>query len=515
MKELTSETGGRYLFFEDISDLQDSALKSAAALFSGKGNFVISGCTVTDNVVEAGFVYLDGKVREVPRTEGVSFPTYIVAKNITEQGMYLDSANDQDTAITYGVEFSSSNTSGIKITSEGPELVAGMVLFSTIFTEYLGVDRIKVDESIMFDTITLSKVNDVLNITGGIATPAATIPSINGTNLVLGNDKNGTIRIPEVIANSSNDGLGISYNTISYKNGNNTVSLSFAGTGASINSSLTLTGSLKLGSNTVISSDRLSYINNDILIWDQSGERNTIRAVADFIVSIAGDSIPSFSVRNGGGERIELTQNSIFCRQATYSQDVEPKSGFDLAGGEAKMYIMGHMYKIAVSPSGFLYDANNPDFSEYSTNTKFARLDDVSEINWKKTIDAQDYTGKLSIGLNGLYWNGEFMVEQQSIFKSNVVVRGQLTAPGLYAESINLKSGDQYFVGKAGQTILTELTNVRFQVGSGASASSSKVSIVVDKVTKTFIGGVLVNISTQAGVTTSTITVPHLVILDN
>ena len=112
MKELTSNTGGRYLFFDDIQDLQNSALASAAALYFGKDNCVISGCKVSGNSISAGFVWLDGKIREVPATSNLNFPVYIKANNTTEQGMYQDSVTEQDTAINYGIQFSRKAISG-------------------------------------------------------------------------------------------------------------------------------------------------------------------------------------------------------------------------------------------------------------------------------------------------------------------------------------------------------------------------------------------------------------------
>ena len=515
MKELVSQTGGRYLFFEDIQDLQDSALKSALSLYSGKGDFVISGCDVEDNTVHAGFVFLEGKVRAVPETSNLSFPVYIVAKNTTEQGMYLDSANEQDTAIDYGVEFSRTNTNGIKILQTGPEVSAGDVLFdSMILPVGLFTEMVSIEGQLKFSDIILQKSGDVLGVTGGMSTPKASIPAITGTSVVLGTDKNGYVRVAETVTGSTEDGLKVLYNGISYKRGSITKSFLLSNTGASLDGVLEVTGDVKTGRGTFFQADGITFSEAKIISWDQVGEKMTVRASADLIVAASGNTVPLLTVQNGGAERIEISNNSIFCRTTSYSTQVEPKSGLDLAGGDAKLYIQGHMYDIGVSPSGFIYDKNNPEFSEYSTNIKYPQLDDVSIINWRKSIDGNEYTGKLQIGLNGLYWDGQFMVEQQSVFKSNVVVQGQLNAPGVYAESINIKNGNQYFVGKAGQYVQTTLTNARFQVASGASASSSRLSIVVDKVTQTYIGGVLVNTSTQAGVETSSVTLPCLVTLN-
>ena len=131
MKELTSNTGGRYLFFDDIQDLQNSALASAAALYFGKDNCVISGCKVSGNSISAGFVWLDGKIREVPATGNLNFPVYIKANNTTEQGMYQDSVTEQDTAINYGIQFTTVQPeSYIRVTSSGAEPTIEKLMFN-------------------------------------------------------------------------------------------------------------------------------------------------------------------------------------------------------------------------------------------------------------------------------------------------------------------------------------------------------------------------------------------------
>ena len=68
MKEFYSTTGGRHLYNSDINNLQQLALSCSEIFRECGGNFVISGCSVANGYVEAGFVWLNGKIREVERT---------------------------------------------------------------------------------------------------------------------------------------------------------------------------------------------------------------------------------------------------------------------------------------------------------------------------------------------------------------------------------------------------------------------------------------------------------------
>ena len=70
MKEYRSKSGGRYIFNEDIENLQELAL-SMTSMFKDSGvNFVISGCeiTVTEDddqytiTVGSGFAFINDKM---------------------------------------------------------------------------------------------------------------------------------------------------------------------------------------------------------------------------------------------------------------------------------------------------------------------------------------------------------------------------------------------------------------------------------------------------------------------
>ncbi len=99
MKEFRSRNSGRYIFNEDIHNLQNLAL-SMTEMFKDSGvDFVISGCGITvtqDNGVYTvsvgnGFVFIDNKVREVAAFTGTTsaintiglFATTPVAPQIT------------------------------------------------------------------------------------------------------------------------------------------------------------------------------------------------------------------------------------------------------------------------------------------------------------------------------------------------------------------------------------------------------------------------------------------------
>lgn len=63
MKEFNSQDGGRYTFIDDVVNLQNLAL-AFAQIFDACDNFVISGCNLSGSTVSAGYVYINGKIRE-------------------------------------------------------------------------------------------------------------------------------------------------------------------------------------------------------------------------------------------------------------------------------------------------------------------------------------------------------------------------------------------------------------------------------------------------------------------
>lgn len=93
MKEYQAESGGRHTFTEDFTNLQDLAL-SYSSMFSGCGNFVISGCEwlqgATEDTITPGMVFIDGKMRSYPGAFVDSSTTefYLVAKDYDKNVPY-------------------------------------------------------------------------------------------------------------------------------------------------------------------------------------------------------------------------------------------------------------------------------------------------------------------------------------------------------------------------------------------------------------------------------------------
>ena len=69
MKEFITKRGGRYLFNEDFDNIQN--ILEATTLFfkSVDENFVISGCELDGYFINEGYVFIDGKIRKVERTD--------------------------------------------------------------------------------------------------------------------------------------------------------------------------------------------------------------------------------------------------------------------------------------------------------------------------------------------------------------------------------------------------------------------------------------------------------------
>lgn len=92
MKEYVADTGGRYTYVDDILNLQELAL-SMTAIFSGCGDFVISGCEITGNAISPGYVWINGKVRYFEGCPSAAFPYYIYEKNGTDTVVYAGDVN--------------------------------------------------------------------------------------------------------------------------------------------------------------------------------------------------------------------------------------------------------------------------------------------------------------------------------------------------------------------------------------------------------------------------------------
>jgi hypothetical protein len=78
MKRLHFETGGRPLFNNDLDIVQTEILAALEAEYSGKGAFIVNGCSTTSNSISSGIVFMDGKIMRFEGASSVSFPIYLV-----------------------------------------------------------------------------------------------------------------------------------------------------------------------------------------------------------------------------------------------------------------------------------------------------------------------------------------------------------------------------------------------------------------------------------------------------
>ncbi len=94
MKEFSAQTGGRYTYVDDIVNLQELAL-AISEIFDDCDNFVVSGCEVSGTTINAGLVYINGKLRRFAGASNIaSWPQYIYESNTTESVAYA-SGNDK------------------------------------------------------------------------------------------------------------------------------------------------------------------------------------------------------------------------------------------------------------------------------------------------------------------------------------------------------------------------------------------------------------------------------------
>lgn len=204
MKEFASQTGGRYTYIDDMMNLQDLAL-SFASIFSGCGNFIISGCQVTGNAISAGYVYINGKIRYCSGTSSVpKWPTYVYESNYSEKVPYADSS-DKVGRKTYGCAIASSvPTSNDTLTGRPPQSICINADGSAprLQDAFIGKYGLLLNPS---------KTSQAINkpvMFNGMLTANSGITSKNDINLVRGNAKasmsynaSGALTIQSVVSN--------------------------------------------------------------------------------------------------------------------------------------------------------------------------------------------------------------------------------------------------------------------------------------------------------------------------
>ena len=128
MKEFSAQTGGRYTYVDDINNLQELSL-AFSQIFSECDNFIISGCKVSGNRISAGYIYLNGKIRQFGGAQDISkWPQYIYEANSTEEIEYVSGGNKVGRKI-YGCQLSDTVPSI-------PDPITGMAPVSMSINEF-------------------------------------------------------------------------------------------------------------------------------------------------------------------------------------------------------------------------------------------------------------------------------------------------------------------------------------------------------------------------------------------
>lgn len=184
MKEFNAQSGGRFLFTEDLLNMQDLALASTSLLFESN-NCVISGCAVNGTSISSGYVYINGKIRKFSGASNItSFPQYIVEANSKESVEYKDGTSKIARTI-YGCALSREIPTNIDIvTGVVPQFIevtanGGVGLKEALFGKY----------GVIKSGATMQRVEGSLEVAGELCSS-----SINSSDGVFGND-NGSIRI--------------------------------------------------------------------------------------------------------------------------------------------------------------------------------------------------------------------------------------------------------------------------------------------------------------------------------
>jgi len=460
--------------------------------------------------------------------------------------MYLDSAALQDTAITYGVQFTTTyNANSIQVKSTGPVSTMEQVLFSDMKLnggmsltdlDVANVIRLKSQTTasnigqIYFD-------DDGFHLSTGIVTGTGKFSGNLSAAGITGSS--GFVKY-DLQAQDSQIGLRIGYNGIQYvadANGTITTNISFSQYQVGFDKKIEVADMVMIKESTNASHNIIlgphgisySYTDRQILKWGDSDSNSSfLRTEKEFTVAgINGDgavlNVQKQSARaNDPTHKTVITESSIMSYSPATQDYQNNRAGFDFLDGNAKLYIHGHMYDIGVSPKGFLYDKNNPEFVDPIAGggsgsggsieeVSVATLDDVSVINWKKTQDGSTYTGKLSLGApsDGLIYDGNMKIGGSLKVVGSIVAGASVTAKDVYSESIRIKNGSAYVQGKAGVTTIYNYTNIRFEISQGSSQSSRIIKLMGDKLTCTYIGGILTSTVMNAGEVLSGIITPH------
>ena len=322
MRELAFDIGGRKLFNEDLSDLQEQ-IRAAESLFLGEDPFVISGMIFTGSTgaynISEGYVWLGNKIRRfdgIASFDEISTTTHLLSENLSEETEYDDNIDRQST-ISYGYRLESNlNTSGIP--SSELLRIDNISNIRRYFDNVLGdkyvlKDSGQTQEILNNLSLNLATISSNANISTQALLSAASIYVTNGELKVM----NGNLRVEIGSIYASNGIVGDEFYTIN-------------GGGASILS------------DGIIGADKV--VTNSIA----NGAVETIKIdnLAVTSVKIAEDAVITSKILDGNvtyGKLSTDTQNSFsqvsylgggsFTQLKTHIQEI---GGYDMTGAQNK-----------------------------------------------------------------------------------------------------------------------------------------------------------------------------------
>jgi len=116
MNRLEFKSGGQPFLNRDFKFQFDQLFKAVEDQYKGKGAFVVSGCEVSGTTINAGMVYIDGKLLEFAGATNVTFPVYI--KQATpvqyEERFFVEDATNKTTRIDYHAELVTAQPAGVE-----------------------------------------------------------------------------------------------------------------------------------------------------------------------------------------------------------------------------------------------------------------------------------------------------------------------------------------------------------------------------------------------------------------
>lgn len=199
MKKFSAQTGGRYVYVDDVLNLQELAL-AFGEIFDGCDNFVISGCEVNGTRINPGFVYINGEIRRFEGSTIASFPAYLSEVNRNENVAYTDDDGKVGRVI-YGCQLlTTPSIEPDPVTGQVPEylVVESTGIADTLRNAFFGKYALNVESDIM-QTVD-SEVDFIRQInTMDIVSGGAYKINRSGFKGSMSFDQNGTLIIKSVV----------------------------------------------------------------------------------------------------------------------------------------------------------------------------------------------------------------------------------------------------------------------------------------------------------------------------